>query len=71
MHKENLTWRTFADPSAVIGEKWSAGPATYYVIDHQGVIRYKWGGGGDEKVLDAALDRLIKEAEENAKKKRE
>jgi hypothetical protein len=71
MRKENLTWRTFADPRAAIGERWSAGPATYYVIDHQGVIGSKWAGGGDEKVLDAALDRLVKEAEENAKKKPE
>jgi hypothetical protein len=39
MWKENLTWRTFADPGTAVGERWGAGPATYYVIDHRGVIR--------------------------------
>jgi hypothetical protein len=52
-----------------IATKWnlSATP-TLYVIDHKGVIRYKWAGAPDDKVMDAALDKLIKAAEENGKK---
>jgi hypothetical protein len=44
--------------------KWnlSATP-TLYLIDHKGVIRYKWAGAPGEKLLDAALDKLIKRAE--------
>ena len=38
-----------------------------YVIDHNGVIRGKWVGPPGEKVLDAALDKLIRAAEENLK----
>ena len=49
MEKETLPWRSFADAGQAgagpIATKWnlSATP-TFYVIDHQGVIRYKWAG---------------------------
>src|SRR5437867_10469925 len=58
MDKENLTWRTFADPGA-ISAKWNAGPATYYSIDTKGLIRYK--PGPIAKDIDAALEGLIHE----------
>jgi hypothetical protein len=67
MKKENLTWRTFADASAVISDKWGAGPATYYAIDHKGVIRYR-AIGASEKSIDAAVKKLIQEAQGPAKK---
>ena len=72
VEKEKLTWRSFVDPGQAgagpIATKWnlSATP-TLYVIDHKGVIRYKWAGAPGEKVIDAALDKLIKVAEENGK----
>ncbi|MBL7041511.1 MAG: redoxin domain-containing protein [Pirellulaceae bacterium] len=63
MEKENLNWRTFADDGA-ISRKWNS-PATpaFYVIDHKGVIRHKWIGHPGEKSIDAALEKLIQEAE--------
>ena len=70
--KEKLTWRSFVDAgnagAGPIATKWnlSATP-TLYVIDHQGVIRHKWAGAPGEKVVAAALDKLIQAAEENAK----
>ncbi len=64
MDKENLTWRTFADPGA-ISAKWNAGPATYYIIDAKGLIRYK--PGPIAKDIDAALEELIQAAEGNGK----
>jgi len=67
MEKEKMNWRSFADQGA-INAKWNAGSPTYYVIDPKGVIRYKWAGGTGEKAIDAALEKLISEAEENAKK---
>jgi hypothetical protein len=73
MEKEKLTWRSFVDAghagAGPIATKWnlSATP-TLYVIDHKGVIRYKWAGAPGEKAIDAALDKLIKAAEENGKK---
>jgi hypothetical protein len=33
----------------------------------KGVIRYKWAGAPGEKVIDAALDKVIKAAEGNGK----
>ena len=72
MKKEKLPWRSFVGPGNAgaepIATKWnlSATP-TFYVIDHQGVIRYKWAGAPGAKVMDAALDKLIKAAEENGK----
>ena len=63
MDKEKLNWRSFADPGA-ISPKWSArGTPTYYVIDHQGVIRYKWVGYPGAKARDAALEKLVQAAE--------
>ena len=69
--KEKITWRSFADEgnagAGPIATKWnlSATP-TFYVIDHKGVIRYKWAGPPGEEILDAALAQLIKAAEGNA-----
>jgi hypothetical protein len=68
MEKERITWRSFVDPgnagAGPIATRWnlSATP-TFYVIDHRGVIRSKWAGAPGAKVMDAVLDKLIKEAE--------
>ncbi len=77
MDKEKLSWRSFADEGAIIG-KWNLpGTPTFYVIDPRGVIRHKWvgspadyklGGLPDARVIDQALEKLIKEAEEDRKK---
>ena len=72
MDKEKLPWRSFADlgnaGTGAIATQWnhSATP-TFYVIDHKGVIRYKWTGAPGEKVMDAALEKLIREAESDGK----
>jgi hypothetical protein len=69
MDKEKLNWRSFADAGGIL-TKWNlVGTPTLYVIDHRGVIRHKWGGSPGEKAIDEALDRLIKEAEADARKK--
>ena len=72
MEKEKIIWRSIVDPgnagAGPIATKWnlSATP-TFYVIDHKGVIRYKWAGAPGEKVMDAALGKLIKAAEGHGK----
>ena len=77
MTRERLTWRSFADPRSDkevgfpgrISNQWNLeGTPTLYLIDHKGVIRYKWAGAPGEKVIDAALDKLIKVAGENGKR---
>ena len=73
MENQKITWRSFVDAGPAgagpIATKWnlSATP-TFYVIDHKGVIRYKWAGAPGQKVMDAALDKLIKAVEDNGKK---
>ena len=67
MAKEKLPWRSFVDKGP-IAEKWEpAGTPTFYVIDAGGVFRYKWAGAPGATAIDAALDKLIKEAEADAK----
>jgi hypothetical protein len=68
--KEKLTWRSFVDEGQAgagpIATKWSlSATPTFYLIDHRGVIRHKWPGPPGEKVLESALDRLIKAAEDD------
>ncbi len=71
MDKEKLPWRSFADKAdgakggtGKIYADWSLeGTPTLFILDHNGVIRHKWVGSPGEKVIDAALEKLIKEAE--------
>jgi len=72
--KEKITWRSFADVGQAgagpIATKWnlSATP-TFYVIDHEGVIRHKWAGAPDARAVDEALEKLIEAAEVKVKNK--
>ena len=66
--KENLTWRSFADPGdagqGAIAARWNlTSTPTFYVLDARGVIRYKWPGGASSAAIDTSLDKLIKEVE--------
>jgi peroxiredoxin len=68
MAKENVTWRTFADQGDAgqgpIADLWNlTSTPTLYVLDAQGVVRYKWPGAPGAKAIDAALDKLLKEIE--------
>lgn len=79
MDKEKLTWRSFVDQGAIVGQWNLPGTPTYYVLDHKGVIRYKWvgspadyrlGGLPGAKAIDAALEGLIREAERDRKSRK-
>ncbi len=74
MDREKLPWRSFVDPGAVgqgaIAARWNVhATPTFYVIDHRGIIRHKWvGSSPGEKAIDAALEKLLQEAQRDAKK---
>ena len=68
MADEDLRWRTFIDDGAIAAKWKPAGTPTFYIIDHQGVIRHKWAGAPGAKAIDDALEKLIAEAERDAKK---
>jgi len=68
MEKEELGWRSFADPGPLgrgpITVSWNlTATPTFYLLDHRGVIRRKWVGGSGGAVLDSAIERLLREAE--------
>ncbi len=72
--KAEITWRSFWNGGSTggpISTEWNVrGWPTLYVLDHKGVIRHKWLGTPGEKIIDEALDKLVKEAEEEAKKEK-
>jgi hypothetical protein len=72
MEKEQITWRSFWDGGSTGGpiakQFQIKGWPTLYAIDHKGVIRHMWLGSPKAEVLDAALEKLVKEAEADAKK---
>ena len=66
--KEKLTWRSFADAGdagqGAIAARWNlTSRPILYVLNAKGVIRHKWLGGPGHEVIDAALEKLIREAE--------
>jgi hypothetical protein len=65
--EQQITWRSFwngGSTSGPISTKWNVrGWPTLYIIDAEGVIRHKFLGSPGEKVLDEAIDALVKEAE--------
>ena len=69
--KQSITWRSFwcgqDGTSGPIPAKWNVrGWPTLYYIDHKGVIRAK--NLRDEKAIEEFLDKLVAEAEKDAKK---
>ena len=73
LEKEQITWRSFWNgPDGIkgpISEEWNVrGWPTLYLIDHNGVIHYKYVGSPGDTVLHAAIDRLVAQAEKDARK---
>ena len=68
IEREKMTWRSFWNGGSTqgpISTRWAVqGWPTLYLIDHKGVIRNKWEGSPGDKVLDAEIDKLVKEAED-------
>ena len=76
MEKEKLPWRSFVDAgnagAGPIATRWSlSATPTFYLIDHKGVIRYKWAGATGEKAMDAALEKLLEAAGKGPDRRRE
>jgi hypothetical protein len=72
MDKEHITWRSFwngpTGTGGPISTTWNVqGWPTLYILDHKGVIRHKYLGSPGDKVLDEAIEKLVSEAEKDAK----
>lgn len=66
MAEENITWRSFWNgplgTSGPISARWGVtGWPTIYVLDHEGVIRFK---GVRNEAMDRAVDQLLAEMRE-------
>jgi hypothetical protein len=68
MAREKLNWRSFVDRGDIAARWKPAGTPTFYIIDPRGVIRYRWAGAPGAKAIDTALEKLIQDAERDAKK---
>ena len=71
LEEERITWRSFwcgkDGTGGAIPREWNVqGWPTLFVIDHKGVIRHKWLGAPKNEVMDAAIDKLVAEAEKDA-----
>jgi Thioredoxin-like len=63
--EERITWRSFwngGSTSGPISRQWKVqGWPTLVIIDHKGVIRYKYEGSPEGDVLDQNVEKLLKE----------
>ncbi len=64
---QKMTWRSFFDgPNrpGPIGAQWQIrGWPSLYLIDAGGTVRAEWVGNPGEKVLDEAIDKLVRQVE--------
>lgn len=60
--EKKVVWRSWWDgPAGPIVEQWRVdGYPALYLLDHQGLIRFKWNGAPDES-LDRAIEQLLAE----------
>ena len=79
LEEEQITWRSFQNEKGKKGENGQAisadwnvrGWPTLFVIDHKGVIRHKYLGSPGNDKLDAAIEKLVAEAEKETGPKKE
>jgi peroxiredoxin len=64
MDKEKLNWRSYADDGKIVKDWNLRGTPTLFLIDHKGIIRYRWLGSPGDKAIDTAIHKLVKEASE-------
>ena len=65
LEKEAMPWTHWWDngPESAVFKKFRVRAfPTLYLLDHSGVIRYKWVGKPDNEELDKAVDSLVKAA---------
>jgi hypothetical protein len=63
IERQKLNWRSFAHKDSIAEEWNNPGTPSYYILDHRGVIRFKWVGNPGEKAMDTAIEKLIEEVE--------
>jgi thiol-disulfide isomerase/thioredoxin len=65
IRRHGISWRSWWDEDGRVSRRWQADALPMmFLIDHKGVIRYRYSGftRGDE--IDAAVDKLLKERQQ-------
>jgi peroxiredoxin len=63
-----LNWRSWWDEDGSIAEDYGVDAfPTIFLIDHKGTVRKKWRGAPSDSQVDAAVETLVKEAEQAKK----
>ncbi len=61
--RHGISWRSWWDEDHQISRRWQADSLPMmFLIDHRGVIRYRFSGATRGDVIDAAVGQLLKEA---------
>jgi thiol-disulfide isomerase/thioredoxin/tRNA A-37 threonylcarbamoyl transferase component Bud32 len=65
--RQQINWRSWWDGGAAVGsirEQWQVDAfPTIYVLDHKGVIRYRFSGASGDNKLEVVVQTLLKEQE--------
>jgi len=70
-HRQGYNWRSWWDGGigGPISTRWGVGGyPTLYVLDAKGVIRYAWEGYVPARVLNGAVDTLLREVADGGKR---
>jgi hypothetical protein len=75
MTAQKLPWRSFVDlgqaAAGPIARSWnSPSTPTLFVLDTNGVIRHKWVGKAEPRVIEAALRKLLESVEREGEKRK-
>jgi peroxiredoxin len=67
--RHQITWRSWWDSDGRITTRWqSESLPSIFLIDHNGIIRERFSGVAPSEVIDAAVERLLKECEQVAQR---
>ena len=61
MKQSDLPWRSFKWDTAV-ARQWHPFTPTFYLLDPNGVIRYKWAGGIGAVAMETAVEKELAKA---------
>jgi thiol-disulfide isomerase/thioredoxin/tetratricopeptide (TPR) repeat protein len=63
--RHGISWRSWWDNDGRINLRWQVEALPMmFLIDHKGVIRYRYSGATRGEVIDAAVDKLLKECQQ-------
>lgn len=63
--QKQISWRSWCDEGGAAADRWQVQMfPTFYLIDHQGVIRAGWVSPPPAAVLERTIDQLVAEVKD-------